>query len=173
MTKITRFRDIPQFIFCNYQVNQTWTHLEECLKGYAEMGLNLEPDFQRGHVWSDEKRIAYIEFILRGGMGAKDIYFNCVGWESGNYTGPFELVDGKQRLTAVLKFLHNELPVFGSYFKEFTDEVRMVRTDFIFHINSLDTRKEVLQWYLDLNSGGVVHTSEELLKVKELLSKEK
>jgi hypothetical protein len=40
-------------------------------------------------------------------------------------------------------------------------------------VNDLKTREEVLQWYLDLNSGGVVHTEEELNRVREMLEKEK
>jgi len=37
------------------------------------------------------------------------------------------------------------------------------------NINGLQTRKELLTWYLDLNDGGTVHTKEELDKVKEML----
>jgi len=37
----------------------------------------------------------------------------------------------------------------------------------------LEKAGEVLQWYLDFNSGGVVHTEEELKKVRELLESEK
>jgi hypothetical protein len=35
------------------------------------------------------------------------------------------------------------------------------------------TRAEVLQWYLDLNTGGVVHTDEEIAKVERMLEAEK
>ena len=34
---------------------------------------------------------------------------------------------------------------------------------------SVKTREEVLSWYLDLNSGGTVHTEEELTKVRGLI----
>lgn len=40
-------------------------------------------------------------------------------------------------------------------------------------MNDLDTQAEVLQWYLDINSGGVVHTEAELDKVRWLLEVEK
>jgi hypothetical protein len=39
-------------------------------------------------------------------------------------------------------------------------------------VNELKTRREVLQWYLDLNAGGVVHTTKEIERVRELLAKE-
>ena len=36
-------------------------------------------------------------------------------------------------------------------------------------INNLKTRGQVLEWYLQLNDRGVVHTKEELDKVRRLL----
>ncbi len=48
----------------------------------------------------------------------------------------------------------------------------MCKGDFVFCVNDLQTRAEVLQWYLDLNEGGVVHTSEELNRVRAMLAKE-
>lgn len=38
-----------------------------------------------------------------------------------------------------------------------------------FHINDLATRAECLQWYLDLNTGGTVHSATELDMVAELM----
>lgn len=85
------------------------------------------------------------------------------------------LVDGKQRLEAVRKFMRNELPIFdGYYLKDCEPKIlRMTDADLVFSVNNLKTRKEVLQWYLDLNDGGVLHTEEELAKVRSLLKKEK
>ncbi len=40
-----------------------------------------------------------------------------------------------------------------------------------FQVNDLLTREEVLQWYIDLNTGGTDHTDEEINRVKEMLKK--
>ena len=42
--------------------------------------------------------------MLRGGASGMNIYTNCPGWMSGSH-GDFVLVDGKQRVDAVCKFL--------------------------------------------------------------------
>jgi hypothetical protein len=42
-----------------------------------------------------------------------------------------------------------------------------------FNINDLQYRREVLQWYLDMNTGGTVHSKEEIQRVKHLLEKER
>ena len=39
--------------------------------------------------------------------------------------------------------------------------------------NNLKTRKEVLQWYIEMNNGGTPHTKEEINRVKILLETEK
>ncbi|KKN91231.1 hypothetical protein LCGC14_0220990 [marine sediment metagenome] len=165
--------DIPQMSRPGYATDHFLYMLPKTIKQYQEerlCPLNLEPDFQRVHVWTPEQQTRYMEFILRGGNSSKDFYFNCPGWQ-GSYDGPFELVDGKQRLAACLGFMNGTVPIFdGFYIGDFTDKPFNVLLRF--HINNLKTRKEVLQWYLDINSGGVVHTADELDKVRELLEKE-
>ena len=169
---LVKFSDIPQFTSDgNYQVNQPWDQLESWITRQQEKnGLNLDPDFQRAHVWKEAQQRAYVEFCLRGGKHSNMLRFNCVGWMN-DFRGPFVLVDGKQRLEAVRKFLRNELKVFGHTFNEFED-IMGWRYDFVIVVNSLATRREVLQWYLDINAGGVVHTEAELQHVRNLLKRE-
>lgn len=52
--KITRFKDIPQFTSSgSYQVNYPLTSLVKYIEEEVnEMGLQLNPEFQRGHVWT-------------------------------------------------------------------------------------------------------------------------
>ena len=157
----------------NYSVDVSWDYIEKNLQNYAEYcEVQLEPEFQRAHVWTEKQQIAYVEYIMRGGQSGRDIYFNCRGWLShGTEDDPIVLVDGLQRLTAVRKFMRNELKVFGKYYAK---DFERISHDwrFKFHINNLETYKEVLKWYLDFNSGGTVHTEEELEKVKKLLEEE-
>ena len=75
-----------------------------------------------------------------------------------------------QRITAVTKFLKNEIKIFGSYYKDFEDKIPL-SVDLIFNVNDLKTEKEVLQWYIDMNTGGTPHTNEEIERVKEMMKK--
>jgi hypothetical protein len=167
-----RFQDIPQFTRSgNYQVDSHWQYIHNWLGMESEIVFDRDPDFQRAHVWTEEQQIRYIEFVLRGGKSSTDIYWNCDSWGRG-YNTPVVLVDGKQRVRAVERFIDSEIKIFGFYYKEFTDKLPL-HARFRMHVNDLPTRAEVLQWYLDLNEGGVVHTDEELTKVKKLLKAEK
>lgn len=169
-----KFANIKQFTrSANYSVNISWTYLEYQLNNYAEAGnadeFQMDPEFQRAHVWTQTQQTRYVEFILRGGKTGKDVYWNHPGWNS-SYEGTMVLVDGKQRLEAVRKFMRNELMIFDKYrFEHFTDKPRMTKADFIFHINDLSSKEELLQWYIDLNTGGTQHTEQEIQKVKDMI----
>lgn len=172
------FQEIPQFTkSADYQVDQPWDYffgkgmgLDRYIQDY---GLDMDPDFQRAHVWDEVKQIRFVEYVLQGGRSGLDIYFNHPGWMSFKIKGPFVLVDGKQRLEAARRFMENEIPVFGGHFRK--DITGWMGTTYRFrvHINDLLRRAQVLQWYLDLNRGGVLHTDEEIAKVEKLLEEEK
>ena len=168
-----RFEDIPQLTSDgNYRVDVPLNYLEKYIRGLKEdHNVQLNPDFQRGHVWSTEQQIAFVEHILRGGIGSNELRFNCVGW-MGSFKGPMVLVDGLQRLTAVRKFMANKIPAFGYYLDEYADRMNSVSCSFSVRVNDLPTREDVLRWYLEINEGGIVHTTEEINKVKALLELE-
>ena len=171
-----RFSDIRQITQARYKINVPWDYLLVQLGNYTkEYRLELNPYFQRGYVWNMEQQQRYIEYILSGGLSGREILFNFSGWNSRLSKEEFckrrmVCVDGLQRLTSVIKFLNNEVRAFGSYLCEFDDRVPNC-ADFIFYVNDIESEEEVLQWYIDFNSGGTVHTKEEIDKVKRMLIK--
>lgn len=168
-----KFRDIPQVSkYAGYRINVSWRFLENWLNDIRlSNGLDLDPLYQRGHVWTESQQVRYVEWVLRGGKSGKDLNFNSPGWQRTNDSHPVELVDGKQRLTAVLRFLRNELKAFDSFYSEFEDRLP-IDADFVVYINDFKTKKEVMQWYIDMNTGGTVHAEEEIVRVKRLVESE-
>lgn len=171
-----RFRDVPQFTQQgNYQVTICWKYLEsslELMAGSAKGVIDMDPDYQRQHVWTEEQQSRYIEFVMRGGRSARDIYFNCPGWMD-KFEGPFEIVDGKQRMEAARRFMRNDLRAFGFLLRDFEGPFPSMDYSFNCYVNNLPTREAVLTWYLEFNSAGTVHTQEELDRVRALLEAEK
>jgi hypothetical protein len=152
-----------------YEVDISWDYLEDWLARQDEyFGLDLEPPFQRGHVWTLAQRSKYIEWILRGGWSGKDIFWNCPGWNDGKPTHKIQCVDGLQRVTSVRMYLRDEVPAFGQICSQF-GKIPCLHYNFRFHVAALKNQHEVLQWYIDLNDGGVVHTEEEIERVKQML----
>jgi hypothetical protein len=138
--------------------------------------LNLDPDYQRGHVWTDQQAANFMGHLLEGGA-VPPIVINT----DPNYVFIDEVVDGKQRITACYRWLKGEFPA------ELTDG-RLVS------FNDLDddtqrymqsmtgprldigyvqlSRADVLRLYLRLNRGGTIHTDAEINNVRELLAAE-
>jgi hypothetical protein len=165
-----------------YKVDHALSHIEEALD-YFEKGakthggaFELDPDFQRGNVWGEAKQIAFVENVFRG-CAPTTLRFNSAGW-NGSYDrssgdlrpGDFVCVDGLQRLTAVRRFMAGEIKVFG---EETAESMRGTAFDprrhrLSFEVFSIKRRADLLQFYLDLNRGGVVHSDEEIERVQRL-----
>lgn len=169
-----KLSNVPKFPSTNYEVTVPWSDLEWHLDRKdraASTPIILEPDYQRGHVWSDAQRSAYVEYALMGGESSMVITTNCPGWMQ-DFRGPYEVVDGLQRVTAARKFLKNEVTAFGLYLSQFEDDLNLNFPAFRWRVLSLPTRKEVLKLYLLLNAGGVVHSPAEIERVRALLESE-
>lgn len=82
--------------------------------------FELNPDFQRGHVWTPSQQVSFVESFIRG-MTAGRVLFNCPGWvNSARVDGDiqanrFQCIDGLQRLTALRKFMSDEILVFSGF----------------------------------------------------------
>jgi hypothetical protein len=145
-----------------------------------DWGLNLAPDFQRGHVWTDEQRRAFVEGIFEETVTSaqKVIQFNCPHWDRTPAPGTSDLpeeiqiVDGLQRLTALRMFMAGQIHPFGLTYDE------LIQTDFSpksprysvkFAVHTFQTREQLLEFYLRINAGGTPHSQHELERVAGLL----
>ena len=175
MNKITKFRDIPQFTKSgSWQADFDFEMLLDFIDDQIETNnLQLNPDFQRGHIWTEDQQIKWLEFFLRGGKTGRVLYFNKPDWNisvpEGSYYD-FVCVDVVQIITSIRLFVNNEIKVFGSYINEYEDKMSLVRNCIHVNINDLKSKKDVLQWYIDMNDGGTPHTTEEIARVKQLLN---
>ena len=150
------------------------------------VGLDMDPDFQRGHVWTEAQQVAYVEYMLRGGKTGVDIITAHTGDLVNDKSSPagcrypyYALVDGKQRLRALLRFVSDEIAVFASprrpegyrwsglssRFHRIAQCVRVVRIP-------MATRADILKLYIKFNAGGTPHTADEIDKVRALLANE-
>lgn len=78
----------------------TW-RINEFVEAAKAGRLNLSPSYQRGDVWGTSARQILIESILRGIPLPSVILLK----PSGGAGKPYEVVDGKQRLTSILRFV--------------------------------------------------------------------
>lgn len=165
---------------CNYATDVAWSFLRSALDAYEQdYGLNLAPDFQRGHVWAEEQQTHYIENVLRGVVPPETmvIQFNAPHWDDHRYAGELpremQILDGLQRLTAALAYQDGKVQAFGRTVEDFRgtafDVTRRGRFRFRLAVHTFQTRAQLLQHYLDINAGGTPHSDAEITRVRGLL----
>lgn len=98
--------------------------------------FNYNPPYQRKSVWSDEKQSYLIDSILRNFPIPPIFLHRKIDSDTGATT--FDVIDGKQRLTAIARFINNEIPAAneygkieednfldGSFFKDLSNDKRL------------------------------------------------
>lgn len=164
----------------SYAVDFEWRHIGESLPKMAnDYGVfDMCPDFQRGHVWTKEQQLHYVENALRGIVSAPAfvLQFNCPNWEDGDYQGDlprgFQCIDGLQRYTAIQEYVKGNIKPFGLSHEDMVCSSYSIKgSQYRFRVEVYEFTKKVdlIRHYLDLNTGGTPHTAEEIERVKGLL----
>lgn len=97
---------------------------------------NFDPPYQRRSVWTDEKQSYFIDSILRNFPIPPIFLHRKIDADTGRTS--FDVIDGKQRLTAIARFINNEIPAAneygpaeepnaldGSYFKDLSSDEQL------------------------------------------------
>jgi hypothetical protein len=95
----------------NWSLKELW-HL------YQDKELDLAPDYQRREAWNDKKRMVLIDSI------ARRIPINAITLYKAHSTGKlgYEVIDGKQRLTALIQFQQDHLSPVSESVKDLSEE---------------------------------------------------
>lgn len=133
---------------------------------YHHMGIDMDPFYQRGYVWTDEDREALITSIFAGADIGK---FALV--ETEKVSGPlYEILDGKQRLRTIIDFYENRFPYKGKYYNDLSIEDRAAFEDLFIPVALIPEtdRKTVLRYFLFLNRSGRHMDKEHLDQVEKM-----
>ena len=84
-------------------VRQTWS-IAEIYQKIKDRKLILDPDYQRRAIWGNDKKTAFIESLYMEIM-IPPIYVVEIPGEDLLDETKYEVVDGKQRLTAIIEFI--------------------------------------------------------------------
>ena len=130
--------------------------------------LEIRPDFQRKEVWSDAAKIMLMDTILRG-IPMPKIFVSSTLHDDVIYR---TVIDGQQRISAILGYLKDQFPLNKPYagefqgmlFSQLPDEVRnaflQYRIDFNEAIEFSD--EELRETYSRLNKYSIALTKQEL-----------
>lgn len=110
--------------------------------------LNLDPPFQRRSVWNQAYRESFIDTVLLGYPAPAIFLFEEISQEG---SATYDVVDGKQRLTAVFDFADGSFPVGdnaecvqarGRYFTKLDSDEKTHFWSYLFLVEYLQTTDE-------------------------------
>lgn len=81
--------------------------------------LLLNPPYQRGVVWGRKRQQNFIRSIIQQIPFPSIVVNNRLGADMSGGGPAYAVIDGKQRLTAVLNFVHGKLAVPGEWFGDY------------------------------------------------------
>lgn len=119
----------------------------------------LMPVFQRKNTaWSREMQISFVQNVLSG--MATNILLYEIGGEQKDSLNNSYVLDGQQRLTALLLYQQGAFPIYGDVF---WDDIKSVnkRERIVVSIYQFESEIEVLDFYITMNEN-ITHNADDM-----------
>lgn len=134
-------------------------------------GINFDPEYQRDFIWNLEDKVALIDSIFHNVDIGKFtfIHYDADKWLETGFS--YEILDGKQRLRAILDFYEDRFTYKGKYFSElsYRDQYHFKEYGVVQAEARNLTREQILRYFIMLNTGGRIMAKEQIEKVKGML----
>lgn len=147
-------------------------------EGRTRPGWDLNPDYQRDHVWTEVQSRRFVGFFLSDGPRTPVwIHRPDHKTDGADYLHlPEEVIDGQQRVKALMAFFAGTIPAEMEdgkllWWRDCNEVDRRSMISLNVRYVSM-SRRERLSFYLRLNNGGTVHTDAEITKVRKMLEAE-
>ena len=123
---------------------------------YYGFGVDMNPEYQRGYVWEQKDKQLLIDSIFNNIDIGKFAFIHLDNKKCAETGNGYEILDGKQRLGAIIDFYENRYPYNGVYYNELSEDDRNAFLDH--HIVQGEVReadrKLILKYFLILNTTG-------------------
>lgn len=134
-------------------------------------GVDMNPEYQRGNVWSLEDKVALIDSIFN------DIEIGRIVLMKRDYSSErketYEIIDGKQRLTALTEFFEDRFQYKGLFFSQMhpADQNHFENKQMAVIEAPEMSREQVIEYFIRVNISGRPVNPEHLEKVKAMIKK--
>ena len=152
-----------------FRMNQSQRSVEGLLsmvhRDYA--GVDFAPEYQREYVWTLEDKQKLIDSIFNNVSIGLFVFANLPYEEDQKH---YEIIDGKQRLTALVEFFEDRFQYKGYYFSQLSWHDQHHFEECGAHIGILEkpTVKEKYAAFLAVNTFGKVMDESHLKSVREV-----
>lgn len=154
------------------------TSLKRVYQWYKDKQVDLNPVYQRDLVWTQEQKEHYLINLFESRASIEPTVVQYYEADTNNEI--YEVLDGKQRLSALFDFIDNKISVNGLYFKDLhdADQKFLMNHDVNYRriISEKDSGdldiKTKLQLFYEINLYGTKMSDEDLERVQTLLNVE-
>lgn len=164
-------------IFDDLHITEITADISNMLNEFAIGTYEFNPVYQRNLVWSTENKQAFVKKLL---IGDVDLCPTLIAVPFKEGKREYEILDGKQRMMAVIQFIQGQFPVEGFYYKDLSlgDVTRLMNSPFkyklIKYYSKKDSRKlsemtlkQKVELFLQINEYGQKVSDEHLDKIKK------
>lgn len=134
-------------------------------------GVDFDPPYQRGLVWSVDQKVSLLDSIFSN-IEIGKFTFNQCEWGTKPPAKLFEIIDGKQRLTALCEFYEGRLEYRGKFYHQLSRSDRNHFENFPIIQGEMRqaTEQQILKLFVKLNTTGVPMDAKHLEMVKKMIA---
>jgi hypothetical protein len=134
----------------------------------SHAGVDFNAEYQREHVWSIDDKVALVESIFNNIDIGKFVFVQLHESTPDKY---YQIVDGKQRLTAICEFYEDRFPYKGVFFSElsFHDKYRFTNHSIAYGLLEDPSQEAIYSTFIKMNTCGKPMDYKHIDKVKKLL----
>ena len=170
-------------MFDDFSITDITSDIGMFLYHYGNNEYNFNPEYQRDLVWSTEQKQAFMKALMIRNVDLTPTFI-AIPYHKTSIGQPHsEVLDGKQRLNAVLDYVRGKFDIDGYYFKDlnYNDLQRFYNTKMVYRNikyydkqkgSSLMTTQQKVELFLQINEYGQHVSNEHLSKIKEEYLKE-
>lgn len=143
------------------------------LREYSVDTYDFDPFYQRELVWTIDQKEAFIKALLTDKTDVRPTFLD----NADDGVHEYEILDGKQRLHAILSYIKGEFSVDGLYYSDLnrTDTYRLMNTPMVYTLVKYYTDKgqvalspeQKVELFLQVNQYGQHVSDEHLAHIKE------
>ncbi len=151
-----------------YRIKQYNSSVDSLLHMVYHPGVDFDVDYQREHVWELNDKVALIDSIFNNIDIGKFVF---VQRDFCTKEKLYEIVDGKQRLTALREFYEDRFMYKGYFFSELNpvDKNRFESHSVVYGYLENPDKRAIFETFIKLNTTGRPMENKDILKVKKLL----
>ena len=171
------FYKLKQYsIFDDLNIIEITSDVRGMLNEYTNNVYDFNPEYQRDLVWSTEQKQAFIKALMIGDVDLCPTFI-AEPYSKEKRKREYEVLDGKQRMMAIIDYIRGEFPVEGFYYKDLSlgDVSRLMYSPFKYKLIKYYNKKkgfsemtteQKVELFLQINEYGQRVSEEHLAKIK-------